>query len=50
MKKALRIVIEIDRSTLEWLVVEHYRTGWSVKGRFATQDEAHIARKALIAR
>lgn len=45
MRKALRVVVEIDRSNGEAMVVEHYRFGWSVLHRCPTTTDALIWRK-----
>jgi len=43
-QRSLRIVVSIDRSTLQWIVTEYHRTGWSVRGRFDNEiDAQHFA-------
>jgi hypothetical protein len=44
MRKPLRVSIQIDRSTLEWIVVEYHRHGWSVLHRTDNQRNAHAWR------
>lgn len=46
--RARRVVIVIDRSTLEWTVVEYHRTGWTVLARFDNQHDAHLYRRSII--
>jgi hypothetical protein len=39
-QRKLRIVVEIDRSTLEFCVTQYHRTGWSVLERFDNEIDA----------
>lgn len=42
MKRRVEYVVEIDKSTLEWTVVEHNRNGWSVIGRYNNHHDAML--------
>lgn len=48
MSQHFRIRVEQDRSTEQWLVVEHTRRGWSVLHRCETSDEANSLAQEVV--